>query len=231
MQFIQPDILLAAKGLSFGAAGFLALVGFLLWSCGWRWHRFWVVFGITLGAGILGLSAGQSAGGGQQVLVVGVLLAVAAGMLALELAKILSFLSGGVASWVAVQMVFPQAQELWAMFLAGGLLGVVLYRLWTMLMTSFVGVLMTWHSLLAMAQETSNFDLKTWLGTHTLAINGAVLAVMLLGVYVQTRTSPKPPSEPEPEAEAAEPEPTRKAPEPTPAPAAKPWWKLTAKGV
>ena len=56
-------------------------------------------------------------------MVVGVLLAVTAGMLALELARILAFLTGGVAAWAGAQTVLPQAQELWAVFLSGGLLG------------------------------------------------------------------------------------------------------------
>ena len=34
------------------------------------------------------------------------------------------------------QAVMPEAHELWAVFLCGGLVGVVLYRLWTMLATS-----------------------------------------------------------------------------------------------
>src|SRR5207248_6318181 len=100
MQLILPDVLATARGLSAGAAGFIVLVGFLMWAAGWRWHRFWVVFGLTLAAGVVGLGAGSAAGGGQ-VMVVGVLLAVAAGMLALELSKILAFVTGGVAAWVA----------------------------------------------------------------------------------------------------------------------------------
>lgn len=190
MQLIVPDVLAAARGLSPGAAGFLVLVGFLLWAVGWRWHRFWVVFGMTLAAGVIGLSAGQSAGG--QVMVVGVLLAVAAGLLALELAKILAFLTGGVAAWAAAQAVFPQVQELWAVFLSGGLVGVVLYQLWTMLVTSFVGVLVTWHAGFVLADEFVKFDAAKWVADHAAALNGGAIAVTVMGVLVQNWTAGRP---------------------------------------
>ena len=215
MQLIQGDILAAGNGLSPGAAGFLVFVGLLLWAVGWRWHRFWVVFGITLTAGLLGLGAGRAAGG-HQVMVVGVLLAVSAGMLALELAKVISFATGGVAAWVATQTVFPQVQELWVIFLGGGLLGVVLYKLWTMLTTSLLGVLVSWHAALLIAQEVTKSDLSSWVNAHAVALNGGVVAVTILGVAVQTWTAP--PAEAE---EAATP------PEVAPVKPAAPWWKLS----
>lgn len=200
MQLILPDVLTAARGLSPGAAGFLLLVGLLLWAVGWRWHRFWVVFGITLTAGLIGLTAGQSAGG--QVMVVGVLLAVAAGMLALELAKILAFVTGGVAAWAAAQAVLPQVQELWAVFLSGGLIGVVLYQLWTMLTTSFLGVLVTWHAGFVLAEQfAKGFDAAKWVGDHAAALNGGVAVVAILGVLVQRLTAPRPESADEPRQE------------------------------
>ena len=189
MQFIAPDVLAAARGLSVGVAGLLTLGGLLLWALGWRWHKFWVVFGITLAAGVVGLTAGE-ASGGRQVMVVGVLLAVSAGMLALEVAKILSFVTGGVAAWVAAQAVFPQAQELWAVFLSGGLLGVVLYQLWTMLTTSLLGVLVCWHAGLTLAEGIAKgFDAAAFAAKHPAALNGGVIAVAVIGVLVQVRTA------------------------------------------
>lgn len=203
MQLIVPDILSAARGLSPGASGFLLLIGLLLWSMGWRWHKFWVVFGITLGAGLIGLGMGQ--GSGSQVMVVGVLLAVAAGMLALELARLLAFFTGGVAAWAAAQSVLPQAQELWAVFLSGGLFGVVLYQLWTMLMTSLLGVIVTWHAGFVLAEQfMPGFDAAKWVGDHLAALNGGVIAVAIMGVIVQVKTAPKPEEKPEEKAETEE---------------------------
>jgi hypothetical protein len=190
MQLIAPDVLAAGRGLSPGACGFLLLVGTCLWALGWRWHRFWVVFGITLGAGLMGLNA--SPGGGGQVMVVGVLLAVTAGMLALELARILAFLTGGVAAWVGAQTVLPQAQELWAVFLSGGLMGVVLYQLWTMLTTSLLGVIVSWHAGLVLLEQVAKLNTVELATKHAVALNGGVLAVTLLGVLVQSQTASKP---------------------------------------
>ena len=137
MQFIAPEILADdIRGLSLGLSLAGLLLGAALWLFGWRWHRFWVVSGITLGAGLIGLNAGRT--GGTQVLAVGILLAVGAGMMALELAKVIAFIAGGIGAWLAVQWVLPQAQELWAVFLSGGLFGLLLYRLWTMLLTSLM---------------------------------------------------------------------------------------------
>ncbi len=189
MQFIAPDVLTAARGLSAGTGVALVIIGTLLWAVGWRYHRFWMVFGITLVAGVLGLSAGQAAGG-QQVMVVGVLVAVAAGMLALELAKLLAFATGGVAAWVGVQALLPQATELWAVFLCGGLFGVLLYRLWTMLTTSLVGVFVAGHAGLTVAGGAWKFDAAKWAADHTIELNGIVVAATILGVVVQAKTAP-----------------------------------------
>jgi hypothetical protein len=190
MQLILPDVLAAARGLSLGATLFLVLVGLCLWALGWRWHRFWVVFGITLGAGVLGLSAGQASGG--QVMVIGILLAVTAGMLALELARIMAFVTGGTAGWMAAQAVLPQAHELWAVFLSGGLLGVVLYQLWTMLTTSLLGALVAGHAGLLLAETFGGTDAAGVAGKHVAALNGAVLTACLVGVLVQTKLAPRP---------------------------------------
>lgn len=193
MQLISPDVLNAANGLSAGASGFILFVGILMWMFGWRWHKFWVVFGITTAAGILGLNAGQAAGG--QVMAIGVLLAFAGGVMAMEVARLLAFAVGGMAAWLAVQLVLPAAQEMWAVFLAGGLFGVILYRLWTMLLTSLLGVLLSWHAAFAMAGPLGRFDAVNWVAEHSAALNGGVIIVTLLGVIVQTIAASERPEE------------------------------------
>jgi len=187
MQLISPDILIEARGLSPGACSFFLMVGMMLWGFGWRWHRFWIVFGITIAAGLIGLSAGRAAAGGQ-VMAVGILLAVSAGMLALELAKIVAFITGGTAAWIGSTSLLPGIQELWVVFLCGGLLGVVLYRLWTMLATSFIGLMLCWHILFVMAEQFAKFDGPKFAGQHGSAISGALITVTLLGVWVQSWT-------------------------------------------
>src|ERR1700729_175399 len=101
MQLIGPDIITEARGLTAAMSGTLGVLGIALWLFGWRWHRFWIVAGITLAAGLLGLNSGPVTHG-TQVMAVGILLAVTAGMMALELAKVFAFVAGGCGAWLAV---------------------------------------------------------------------------------------------------------------------------------
>jgi hypothetical protein len=189
MQLIAPEILSEARGLTTAMSGTLCVLGVALWLFGWRWHRFWIVSGITLAAGLLGLNAGRAAGG-TQIMAVGILLAVAAGMLALELAKVFAFVAGGCGAWLAIQWVFPQAQELWAVFLSGGLFGVLLYRLWTMLLTSLIGVLMAGHAALLLLEPLAAFDAVKWVIANQAAVNGTVVGLTVLGILLQAVAAP-----------------------------------------
>jgi hypothetical protein len=183
MQLVHPDILAEARGLSIGASGFALLVGALLWGLGWRWHRFWIVFGITLTAGLIGLQAGQATGG--QVLAVGILLALTAGMMALELARVLAFVTGGIAAWIAIQAILPAAREMWAVFLCGGLLGLLLYRLWAMLLTSFIGAMLGTYGLIMLCQAIFKSDVVVYATNNGPGLNITVLVLTLLGIFLQ----------------------------------------------
>jgi hypothetical protein len=189
MQLIAPDILAEARGLTGAMAGTICLLGVALWLFGWRWHRFWIVAGITLAAGLIGLNAGR-ASGGTQVMAVGILLAVAAGLLALELAKVLAFVAGGCGAWLAVQWVLPQAQELWAVFLSGGLLSLFLYRLWTMLLTSLIGTLFAGHAAVILVEQSSGVNAIGWVGQNVAALNGLVVGLVVLGILIQAASAP-----------------------------------------
>jgi hypothetical protein len=190
MQLIAPDIIAEARGLTGAMSGTLCVLGFALWLFGWRWHRFWIVAGITLAAGLLGLNAGRSAGG-TQIMAVGILLAVAAGMMALELAKVFAFVAGGCGAWLAVQWVFPQAQELWAVFLSGGLFGLLMYRVWTMLLTSLAGVLLACHAGLLLLEQAFSFDAVGWVAANQAAMNGLAVGLTVLGILLQAVASPE----------------------------------------
>lgn len=222
MQLIAPDVLAEARGLTAAMSGTLCALGFALWLFGWRWHRFWIVSGITLAAGLLGLSAGR-AGGGTQIMAVGILLAVAAGMLALELAKVFAFVAGGCGAWLAVQWVSPQAQELWAVFLSGGLFGLLLYRVWTMLLTSLAGALLVAHAGLLLLEEAFYFDAVKWVAGNQAALNGVAVGMTVLGILLQAVASPEGDGE-EAEKFEAEPEPHHAAPESESEKPA-PWWR------
>jgi hypothetical protein len=184
MQLIAPDILAEARGLSPVLSGIGVLLGSLVWMCGWRWHRFWVVVAVTLIGGLVGMQAGKSSGG--HILAMGVLLGLSAGLLALELARVFAFAAAGTSLWMASSLIFPKGQELWVAFLIGGLLGVLLYRFWTMLLTSFVGVLFAWHSLLCLAERLLSFDSAGFAERQGTILNGAGLSATVLGVVVQS---------------------------------------------
>lgn len=237
MQLIAPDILAEARGLTEAMSGTLCVLGIALWLFGWRWHRFWIVAGITLAAGLIGLNAGR-ASGGTQIMAIGILLAISAGMMALELAKVLAFVAAGCGAWVAAQWVFPQAQELWAVFLSGGIFGLLLYRVWTMLLTSVSGVLLAGHAGILLCEPVLRFNGDDWVAANQAAVNGGVVGLVVLGILLQAVASPEEDdTEPEraPKAEK-KPSPPEKKPEPkpearpAPAPAAKPpshvsWWR------
>jgi hypothetical protein len=212
-------------------SGTLCALGIALWLFGWRWHRFWIVAGITLAAGLLGLNAGRAAGG-TQIMALGILIAVAAGMMALELAKVFAFVAGGCGAWLAVQWVFPQAQELWAVFISGGLFGLLLYRLWTMLLTSLAGVLITSHSALLLLEGPAGFDAVKWVTTNQAALNGVAVGLIVLGILLQAIAAPDEEAKAE-AAEEAEPKEPHETHKPVPATTKNArawWWKLLGTG-
>jgi len=222
MQLIAPDILAEARGLTGAMTGTICVLGFALWLFGWRWHRFWIVAGITLASGLIGLNAGRTTNG-TQVMAIGILLAVSAGLLALELAKVMAFVAGGCGAWLAVQWVLPQAQELWAVFLSGGLFGLLLYRVWTMLLTSLFGALLACHAGILLAEQIFHFDAVAWATRNTPALNGVGVGVVVLGILLQAVSAPEEEEKEEP-SEVKEKEEEKPAPA-APAPAKVPWWK------
>ncbi|HVK15163.1 MAG TPA: hypothetical protein VM597_40865 [Gemmataceae bacterium] len=183
MQLIAPDVLTEARGLSTGATVTALVIGLLLWLFGWRWHRFWTVVGITVAGGLYGLSVGQPVGG--PAIAVGVLLAVAAGLLALELARLFAFVAGGTAAWLAAAAFMPNGQELGLFFLGGGLAGLLFYRLWMMALTTLLGTLIAGHAGFLLAEEFARVDAAGWAGRNPMALSVAVGLVSLLGLAAQ----------------------------------------------
>jgi hypothetical protein len=183
MQLIAPDILAEARGLSLSVPITGLVLGWLLWLFGWRWHRFWTVVGVTIAGGLYGLSSGEAGNG--HVIALGLLVAVCAGLMALEIARIIAFVAGGTAVWWTAGLLFPKAQELWVFFLAGGLVGILFYRLWTMTFTSFLGTLIASHSLLALIESLTQFDVVTWSSRNPIALSVAVGILSTLGLAAQ----------------------------------------------
>jgi hypothetical protein len=183
MHLIAPDILTEARGLSVGVLATGIALGLLLWLFGWRWHRFWTVVAVTVSGGLYGLATGQAGGG--HVLALGLLLAVSAGLLALELARLFAFVAGGTAVWCAAGALFPTAQETGVFFLAGGLAGILFYRLWTMALTSFVGTLLAGHAGLVLIATLTELDSIGWAERNPVGLSVGVGLVSLLGLAAQ----------------------------------------------
>lgn len=199
------EVLTLARGLSLDVAATSAFIGGLLWLFGWRFHRFWIVLSITATSGIVGLVFGQTAG--LQVLAVGLLLAVISGLLALHLARVFAVVGAGLATMVAADTLAPNFKEPLLSFLAGGLLGVLLFRLLTMVMTSLLGgsVMLT-GGLLAMEKMQSSFDAVTWANDNAKRVAIGLGVVTLLGVILQgavERQLSRPKGKAKPKAKAA----------------------------
>src|SRR5262245_31937830 len=183
-QNLLAELLAQAKGLSLDVAFTGAGVGLLLWLFGWRFHRFWIVLGVTVWAGIVGLVSGKESG--LQVLASGLLLALVAGLLALHLARILAVVGAGFAVMTSVDALSPSFQQPLLCFLVGGLLGVVLFRLLTMILTSFAGVaLMVASGLLIWEKWRPGFDAVAWVNDHGKDLVWFAGAATILGVVSQ----------------------------------------------
>jgi hypothetical protein len=224
MQLLAPDILEEARQLSPGLLGVGLALGLFLWLWGGRTHRFWLALVMTLGAGVLGLYYGPAYG--MQPLVAGLLLAVAAGALALSLMRVLIFASGGLAALGLAQAAAPNWswQQPLVCFLAGGLLGVFLYKFWITTLASFVGTLLTAYSALCLLDRFGQIDTATWVGAHTPLLNWACGACTVLGLLMQflLERRRKRQEKKQVEAKARAEEEARRPPPPKPAP--KPWY-------
>src|SRR5437870_1776844 len=88
MSIIASDILADLCGLSLGLLIALLPVGLLLWLLGWWSHRFWIVLASTVIAGVFGLL--EAGAWKVQPIVIAVLLAIASGVLALALVRVIT---------------------------------------------------------------------------------------------------------------------------------------------
>jgi len=183
MQFLDPDILRDVCGLSPALLITGLIMGGVLWLWGWRTHRFWVVLLITVLAGLHGLYEGSAFR--DHPLVASLLLAVAAGLLALSLVRLLAFIAGGMAGLLAVQALGQAGNQHLLVFIACGLVGLFLFRLWMMALTSFTGTLLMACAALALMNRSGKIDAVAWTEQGTIMVNWLCGGVSLLGLIVQ----------------------------------------------
>ncbi len=213
MSLVLPEILVELRALSPGLLVAGVAVALVLWLGGWWSYRFWVVLGTTVAAGVLGLYEAPALR--MQPVLASVLLAVAAGMLALSLARLFAFAAGGVTCLVLVHLLIPSAHAPVICFLAGGLLATLLYRLWLILLTSFAGSLLLLHCGLALATQAGGVDLVAWCRSQAVLLNWVCGIATALGWVVQFFWTRRRSARPKQEHDAAEPE---EPPKPAPPP-------------
>jgi hypothetical protein len=183
MQFVSPDLLNEARGLSLTASGIGLGVGALVWMLGGWSHRFWLVLLITLGAGVYGLSIGDAFN--VQPLVAALLFAVAAGTLALSLVRVTAFLAGGMAACILAEQLVPKWNEPFIFFFVGGFLALFLLRFWLMVLSSLIGTLLMAYSLLWLLDTMGKMDAVGFATAKPVLLNWCCGGVALLGLVFQ----------------------------------------------
>lgn len=183
MQLIASDILADVCGLSVVVLASGLAIGLFLWLFGWWSHRFWVVLVATVAAGLLGLNEAPRLN--THPLVLSLLLALASGLLALALVRLLAFAAGGVAGLVALQQLVPTWDQPVIAFLVCGLVGLLLFRLWVMALTALTGTLLMMHTILALVNSTGRVDCILWSDEQTILLNWISGVVAFLGLTIQ----------------------------------------------
>jgi MFS family permease len=224
MTLVVPNILEEARQLSPSLLAAGLILGLLLWLYGGRGHRFWLVLTMTTAGGVFGLSFGAAYS--LQPLVAGLLLAVTAGALALALARVILFIAGGAACIWLARTIAPSWDEPALCFLLGGLLGVLLYKVWVTALSSLAGALLIAYSILGLFSHLGMDGLPTWADQQAPLLNWICAATAVLGLLTQLlmerrrlrRIRKKATDEIEAEQFARD--------HPPPPPLRRPWWDL-----
>ncbi len=183
MQLLAPDILEEACKLSTPIHATAFAIGVLLWAFGWTGHRFWIVLIVTIGGGIFGLYAGPRYG--TQPWLAATLLALAAGMLALALVRVVAFAAGGIVAIILVGQMAPGYQERLVVFLVGGSIALILFRLWTMVLTSAGGTFLMAYSGMCLLKHFGNLDVVALAENQGPLLNVACGVIAFAGLLVQ----------------------------------------------
>jgi hypothetical protein len=193
MQIIATDILADLCGLSLGLLIALIPVGLLLWLLGWWSHRFWIVLATTVMAGVFGLL--EATTWRAQPIVVAVLLAIAAGVLALALVRVITFGIGGLAGVYLIQLFFPTLNQSIICFLISGLLCLLLFRWFFMALTSLLGAVLLTYGVLALLHYYECVDAIVWSDANatllSIVCGGGTLVGFLCQFYLERRRARK----------------------------------------
>ena len=117
----------------------------------------------------------------------GLLLAIAAGLLAIDLSRLVAFAVGGGVCWLSVHTIVPTFQQPLICFLIGGILGILTYRLQWMLLSSLAGTLMLVYCVLLLIEKLTQleFSAADWAQANALGLNIGAILFGLFGLVVQ----------------------------------------------
>ena len=99
--------------------------------------------------------------------------------------RVVAFVAGGLVAWMIVHTLAPTWDEPLICFLVGGLVGLVLFRIWIMGLTSLAGTLLIGYSGLCLADHFGQVDAVAWADKQAVLMNWACIAVAVLGLLVQ----------------------------------------------
>ena len=186
MRLLAPDLLLDARELSVAVTAGGVALGLLLWLLGWRAHRFWIVLSATFAGGVAGMVSSPTYE--VQPRVAGLLAAVASGVLALALVRVLAFAAGGLAACLLVHTLAPAWDQPLVALLVGGLLGVFLFRLGIMMLTSVAGTLLVGYCALCLLDRLGTLNAALWADSHAALLNWLCGGGAVGGVLTQFLT-------------------------------------------
>ena len=188
MQLLIPEILADACDLSTGLIVLGIALGLVLWLFGWWTHRFWVVLMTTVLAGVYGLY--EAPAFRANPLLASVLLAVTAGLLALAVVRVLAFVAGGLAGLLAIHALAPSWNHTVIGFLLCGLVGLILFRLWMMALTSWCGTLLMAYAGLSLLNRFGSGDVLAWTEQGEVLLNWACILVANPKLFEPERRTP-----------------------------------------
>jgi hypothetical protein len=183
MQMVSPELVADLCGLSLGLLLAGGVVGCVLWLFGWKSHRFWIVLLTTVAAGIYGLQ--QAAAFKTPPLIAALLLAVAAGILALALLRLIAFGAGGLTGLIVVQAAAPSLDQPLVVFIVSGLVSLILFRWFLMALTSVAGAVLLCHVGLALIHQFGTFDAAIWAEQSVALGSWICLLAALMGFVLQ----------------------------------------------
>jgi uncharacterized membrane protein YccC len=101
------------------------------------------------------------------------------------LVRLLAYFAGGVAGLFLVHVLVPHWDEPVICILAGGLLGVMLFRFWVMALTSCGGALLMVYSGLCLLDGLRQLDMMIWANQYASQLNWGCGGAALTGLVAQ----------------------------------------------